>query len=124
MAVPDPEYDLATWGWSSGTQFQRGFLRFMTHHDLEAIGWANLTGMSDPELDALEDEYATNPDPTRQAELSKLIQERFAKILPFIPIMSPGGNFAYRPADYDGWVFVKGTGIMTAWSFLPADAAR
>jgi peptide/nickel transport system substrate-binding protein len=124
VAVPDPDYDLAIWGWSSGTQFQRGFLRFMTHHDLETVGWANLTGMSDPELDALADEYATNPDPVRQEELSKLIQERFAAVLPFMPVMSPGGNFAYRPADYDGWVYVKGTGIMTAWSFLAPDAAR
>jgi peptide/nickel transport system substrate-binding protein len=96
----------------------------MTHHDLETVGWANLTGMADPELDALEDEYVTNPDPARQEELSRLIQERFAEVLPFIPIMSPSGNFAYRPADYDGWVYVKGTGIMTAWSFLPADAAK
>ena len=124
VAVPNPEYDLAIWGWSSGPQFQRGFLRSMTHHDLETVGWANLTGMADPELDALEDEYVTNPDPARQEALSRLIQERFAKVLPFIPIMSPSGNFAYRPADYDGWVYVKGTGIMTAWSFLPADAAK
>jgi len=63
VAVPEPDYDLAIWGWSSGPQFQRGFLRFMTHHDLETVGWANLTGMSDPELDKLEDEYVTNPDP-------------------------------------------------------------
>lgn len=124
VAVPEPDYDLAIWGWSSGPQFQRGFLRSMIHHDLEAVGWANLTGMADPELDKLEDEYVTNPDPARQAELSKLIQERFAEVLPFIPIMSPGGNFAYRPADYDGWEYVKGTGIMPAWSFLPADAAK
>jgi hypothetical protein len=36
--------------------------------------------------------------------------------------MSPGGNFAYRPEVYDGWVYLKGTGIMTLWSFLPAEA--
>jgi hypothetical protein len=33
--------------------------------------------------------------------------------------MSPAGNFAYRPDAYEGWVYVRGTGIMTAWSFLP-----
>jgi peptide/nickel transport system substrate-binding protein len=124
VAVPDPDYDLAIWGWSSGTQFQRGFLRFLTNCDLEAIGWANLTGTCDPILDELEAEYVTNPDPARQEELSQQIQERFAEILLFIPLMSPDGNFAYRPNDYDGWVYVKGTGIMTAWSYLPASAAE
>lgn len=124
VAVPDPDYDLAVWGWSSGTQFQRGFLRFLIHGDLANVGWANLTGASDPELDALTDEYVSTPDPVRQEELNRLIQERFAAILPFIPLMSPGGNFAYRPADYDGWVYVKGTGIMTAWSFLPPQASQ
>ena len=52
------------------------------------------------------------------------IQERFAGQLPFIPLMSPSGNFAYRPADYDGWVYVKSTGIMTAWSFLSGRTER
>jgi hypothetical protein len=36
--------------------------------------------------------------------------------------MSPGGNFAYRPSAYDNWVYMKGTGIVTVWSFLPEDA--
>ncbi len=124
VAVPDPDYDLAIWGWSSGPQFQRGFIRFLTHGDLENVGWANLTGMSFPELDALTDEYVSNPDPVRQEELNQQIQEFLAENLPFISLMSPGGNFAYRPADYDGWVYVKGTGIMTAWSYLPPETSQ
>jgi peptide/nickel transport system substrate-binding protein len=124
VAVPDPDYDLAIWGWSSGTQFQRGFLRFLTNCDLEAVGWANLTGTCDPVLDELEAEYVSNPDLARQEDLSRQIQEQFAETLVFIPLMSPDGNFAYRQDDYDGWVYVKGTGIMPAWSYLPADAAE
>jgi peptide/nickel transport system substrate-binding protein len=122
VAVPDPDYDLGIWGWSSVPQAQRGFLRFLTNCNLEEIGWANLTGTCDPVLDELFAEYVTNPDPARQDELAQQIQERFSEILPFIPLMSPGGNFAYRPADYDGWVYMKGTGIMPAWSYLPEDA--
>jgi hypothetical protein len=45
-----------------------------------------------------------------------------AENLPFIPLMSPGGNFAYRPSAYDNWVYMKGTGIVTVWSFLPKGA--
>ncbi len=123
-SVPEPDYDMGIFGWSSGTQAQRGFIQYLTSGDFGAAGWANLTGGSDPELDALVTELLATADPARQDELSKQIQERFAEVLPFIPLMSPGGNFGYRPADYDGWVYMNGTGIMPSWSFLPADASK
>ena len=66
--------------------------------------------------------YGTQIYPALQEQLNSQIQTRFAEVLPFIPLMSPGGNFAYRPQAYDHWVYVKGTGIMTAWSFLPPEA--
>ncbi len=119
VAIPDPEYNLAIWGWSSGVQFQRGFLRGLLADDFGGTGWANLTGLADPELDELMAEYVSNPDPARTEELAVLIQERLAEFLPFVPLMSPGGNFGYRPAAYDGWVYMNGTGIMTVWSYLP-----
>ena len=122
VAVPDPDYDMAIWGWSSGVQFQRGFLRGLLDGDFGGVGWGNLTGVADPELDALMAEYVANIDPERTEALNVAIQERIAGRLPWIPLMSPGGNFAYRPEVYDGWVYLKGTGIMTLWSFLPAEA--
>ncbi len=123
-AVPNPDYDMAIFGWSSGPQFQRGFIRGLVDGQFGGVGWANLTGMADAELDELLAEFVSSPDPQRQEELNKQIQERFAQVLPFIPLMSPGGNFAYRPADYDGWLYMRGTGIMTPWSFLPPGAAQ
>lgn len=122
VAVPDPDYDMAIWGWSSGVQFQQGFVRGLLDGDFGGVGWGNLTGIADPELDALMAEYVSNPDPERSAELSVLIQERIAENLPWYPLMSPGGHFGYRPDAYEGWVYMTGTGIMTLWSFLPPDA--
>jgi peptide/nickel transport system substrate-binding protein len=122
VAVAEPDYDMGIWGWSSGPQFQRGFVRFLTNCDFGGIGWGNLTGICDEELDNLLAEFISNTDPARTEDLSKQIQERIAENLPFIPLMSPGGNFAYRPAAYDGWVYMKGTGIVTIWSFLPEGA--
>ncbi len=122
VAVPDPDYDMAIWGWSAVPQSQRGFIRFLTNGDFGGIGWGNLTGLSDDELDARIEDYVSNPDPSRTDELARAVQERFVEVLPFIPLMSPGGNFAYRPEAYEGWVYMRGTGIMTIWSFLPADA--
>jgi peptide/nickel transport system substrate-binding protein len=121
-AIPNPDYDLAIWGWSGVPQTRQGFIRRMVDGDLETYGGANLTGMSDPELDAITAEYVTSVDPARNEELNVQLQERFAEVLPFIPLMSPAGHFAYRPADYDGWVYVLGNGIMSVWSFLPEDA--
>ena len=118
VAVPDPDYDMAIWGWSSGVQFQRGFLRGLLDGDFGGVGWANLTGHADPVLDELMAEYVSNPDPERTEELALLIQERIAENLPFIALMSPSGNFAYRPAEHDGWTYVRGTGIAPVWSYL------
>lgn len=123
VAVPNPDYDMAIWGWSSGVQFQQGFLRGLLDGDFGNVGWGNLTGVADPTLDELMAEYVATPDPARTTELSVEIQARIAERLPLIPLMSPSGNFAYRPAAYDGWVYVRGTGIMTIWSFLPASAS-
>jgi peptide/nickel transport system substrate-binding protein len=122
VAVPDPDYDMAIWGWSSGVQFQRGFLRGLLDGDFGGVGWANLTGIADPELDELMAEYVSNPDPERTEELALQIQERIAGNLPFIPLMSPSGNFGYRPSTYDGWSYMKGTGIMPVWSYFPEEA--
>jgi len=74
------------------------------------------------ELDDLVGQFVSNTDPSKTEDISKQLQERFAENLPYIPLMSPGGNFAYRPAAYDGWVYMKGTGIVTIWSFLPEGA--
>jgi peptide/nickel transport system substrate-binding protein len=118
VAVADPDYDMAIWGWSSGVQFQRGFVRGLLDGDFGGVGWGNLTGIADPVLDELMAEYVSSPDSARIEELNVAIQEQIAENLPWVALMSPGGNFAYRPEAYDDWVYLKGTGIMTVWSFL------
>ena len=42
-----------------------------------------------------------------------------ARDLPVVPLFFGAGAFAYRPAAYDAWVFVRGTGILDKRSFLP-----
>ena len=124
VSVPEPDYDMAIWGWSSGTQFQQGFVTGMLHSDFGGIGWANLTGVADPEMDKLLADLGSAADQAAADAASQAVQERMAATLPYIPLMSPGGNFAYRPEAYDGWVYMNGTGIMSAWSFLPENASQ
>lgn len=122
VAVAEPDYDMAIWGWSSGPQFQQGFVSGLLHSDFGGIGWANLTGVADPEMDALLEQLTSSPDQATADATSQAIQERIAETLPFIALMSPAGNFAFRPEAYDEWVYMNGTGIMSNWSFLAENA--
>ena len=45
-----------------------------------------------------------------------------ARDAPVVPLFFTRGAFAYRPAVYDGWVYVKGTGILDKQSFLGTGA--
>ncbi len=122
VAVPDPSYELAIWGWSAVPQFRHGFIRGLFHCDFGGVGWGNLTGTCDPEFDAIIDEFVSLSDLSRVDELSQQFQERFVEIIPWVPLASPNGNFAYIPANYDGWTYLSGSGIMTVWSYLPESA--
>ena len=46
-----------------------------------------------------------------------------ARDLPVLPLFFGGATFAYRPASYDGWVDVRGSGILDKQSFLAGAAA-
>jgi peptide/nickel transport system substrate-binding protein len=121
-AIPDPDYDMAVFGWPGDSQSQESFLRYMLS-DPKTMGWANLTGMVDPELQAILTGFLIEGDLTRQQELSTTIQEQFADKLPMIPLMAPAGTYAYLPEKYAGWQYMKGIGIAPFWSFLPAQTA-
>jgi peptide/nickel transport system substrate-binding protein len=56
-------------------------------------------------------------EPARRAAVTE--QLRFlARDLPAVPLLYGGGTFAYRPRAYNGWVSVRGTGILDKRSFL------
>jgi peptide/nickel transport system substrate-binding protein len=54
-----------------------------------------------------------------RAELAVLARE-----VPAVALFFSRGRFGIRPAIYDGWVFVQGTGILDKQSFLPGTAAE
>ena len=122
VAVANPNYDIAIWRWSRETQLQRGFLQYMIA-DPATLGWANLSGLVDAQLQSEMAQYALTVDPSALDVASGNVQMTFSNVVPMIPLVAPEGNFAYKPAAYDGWVYVKGVGITTVWSFLPAPAA-
>lgn len=124
VSVPDPTYDMAIWGWSGVPQFRHGFIQGLFNCGFGGIGWGNLSGMCDETFDQIMNQFVSLSDLSQVDTLSTQFQERFVEIIPWIPLMSPNGNFAYNPTDYDGWVYLKGNGIMSVWSFLPPEASK
>ena len=78
----------------------------------------NQTGYRSGAFDRIADRVAGASD--RDARRDAVVDEmrRLARDAPAIPLVFADGAFAYRPSIYDGWVFVKGTGILDKRSFL------
>jgi peptide/nickel transport system substrate-binding protein len=82
----------------------------------------NYSGYASPAFDALA--AAVEQAPTLASRHRAVDRELalLARDAPAVPLFFVRGAFAYRPAVYDGWVYVKGTGILDKQSFLPAGA--
>lgn len=78
----------------------------------------NVTGYASADFD----ERARRIDTTLEPEARRSAVEAALRILatdaPVVPLFFAPGTFAYRPAVYDGWVFVKGAGIVDKRSFV------
>lgn len=83
---------------------------------------AGLSGYANPEFDALAEDAATESDADTRAEMVHELQTIFAEEVPAIALYYPLGQYAYRPAAYDGWVEEPGHGIFNKFSFLAAEA--
>ena len=49
---------------------------------------------------------------------------QLAEDAPVVPLVYPEGAYAYAPEAYDGWIYVKGEGILDKRSFLANDPSR
>jgi peptide/nickel transport system substrate-binding protein len=79
----------------------------------------NFGGYRSAAFDALAARVASAPDSQARHQAVRAELSLLATDLPAIPLFFSRGTFAYRSAVYDGWVFVKGTGILDKRSFLP-----
>ncbi len=78
----------------------------------------NSTGYRSQAFDALAQRVASAPDLQARRDAVGAELRLLASDLPAIPLFFSQGTFVYRPVIYDGWVFVKGTGILDKRSFL------
>ena len=78
----------------------------------------NYSGYRSRAFAALADRVAAAPNrgARRRAVAAEL--RLLARDVPAIPLFFSEGTFAFRPAIHNGWVFVKGAGILDKRSFL------
>lgn len=121
-----PTFQAAIWISPPLASYDPDFLGRLFGSDRRSAA-LNYSGYESPAFDALVDRIATTADPVaRQAAVDEALR-LLATDLPVVPLIFSTGIFSFRPAVYDGWVFVKGAGILDKRSFLepaPAGAGR
>ncbi|MCP9488260.1 MAG: ABC transporter substrate-binding protein [Solirubrobacteraceae bacterium MAG38_C4-C5] len=96
-------------------------LYYFFHSPGEKGFGAAITGWSNARFDELSERATAQPPQQRQALFDQM-QSILAEEAPVVVLWYPDGNYAYRPAAYEGWISDPGHGIFTKRSFLPAYA--
>lgn len=110
------DYEMAVFGWSAPVNARANLVGLL--HSDPRVGTLNLAGYADPLVDELAVASTRATDPAERAELLARVQEIIARDVPFVPLFYADGAYAYRPAAYDGWVYMAGQGILNVHSFL------
>ncbi len=113
----EPAFAAAIWSSPALASYDPDFLRAIFGSDPSRAP-LNYSGFQSRAFDELAERVATiRDDEARRRAVSQELQ-LLARDAPVVPLFFPQGAFAYRPSIYDGWVFVKGTGIIDKLSFL------
>ena len=110
----DPDFQAAILGAPALASYDPAFLGalFGSREPL------NLSGYRSAAFDRLAARLsAASSEPSRRQVADALLR-RLARDLPVVPLVYAQAGFAHRPAVFDGWVFVRGTGILDKQSFL------
>lgn len=118
----DPTFHAAIWTAPASASYDPAILYPLFGSD-PARARLNYPGYRSPAFDAAATRVGSTPDPeARQAAVVDAL--RFlAADAPVIPLFFSVGAYAYRPSVFDGWRFVKGTGIVDKRSFVEPLAA-
>jgi peptide/nickel transport system substrate-binding protein len=93
----------------------------------QATAPLNYAGYRSQEFDRLAGQVASAPNRSSRRRAVTAELRLLAADLPALPLFFPEGRFAYRPAIHNGWLYVKGSGILDKRSFMrtaPASTTR
>jgi len=111
------DYDMGMWGWSAPIQLDAGRFGALLHSD-PSIGTLNVTGLADPEVDALVDQMVAASTTDERAEYVAELEALLVELRPFVMLYYQDGSYAYRPATFDGWVYQDGQGPLGKLSLV------
>jgi peptide/nickel transport system substrate-binding protein len=114
-------YQMSMWGWSAPVQADTFRAPELVHSSPD-VGFLNLTGVSNSEIDRICDEMNSERDLEKRVELLKELQLAIAEEMPFVIMMYPDGVYAYWATVYDNLAFIAGQGVVNKLSFLPEEA--
>ena len=114
-------YDIAMWGWSPPVQADPLRLPWLVHSST-GLGFLNLTGYGNAEMDELSEGLSVEPDPAERKAIIGRMQEIIAEDLPFVLLLYPDGAYVYDSSVYADWEFIAGQGIVSKLSLLPPSA--
>lgn len=111
------DFDMTMWGWSPGIQLDPDSLRRLFHSSTDA-GYYNVGAYRNRDFDKLAEEQVVTVDSLKRKEIVLRLQEIVAEDVPMVTCYYLDGLYGVRPKTYDGWVYVKGTGILDKLSFM------
>ena len=110
-------YSMSMWGWSAPVQADVFRAPELVHSSLD-VGFLNLTGASNAEIDRISDAMTSERDVEKRAALLKELQLAIADEMPFVVLMYPDGVYAHWSSVYDNLAFIAGQGVVNKLSFL------
>lgn len=113
----DPTFQVAMWRTPALAAYDPSYLPRLFGSD-PGIASLNYSGYASREFGELAQRVSTTVDPAGRHQAVDQIQRLLASDIPALPLYFASGAFAVHPAVYDGWVFVKGAGILDKQSFL------
>ena len=112
-----PDFDAAIVSIPPLASYDPDFLQRVFGSDSDSAP-LNFTGYRSQSFEALAARVASASDRRSRRRAVAAELRLLAKDLPAIPLFFPEGRFAYRPAIHNGWLYVKGAGILDKRSFL------
>jgi peptide/nickel transport system substrate-binding protein len=116
-----PDYQAAIWSSPALASYDPSFVEAVFGDPFHNA--LNYSGYNSNRFEALAARVDSAPSDESRRRAVSAVLSRLAADAPVVPLVFPQGAFAYSPGTYDGWIYVKGSGILDKRSFLP-DPAR
>lgn len=116
-----PSFGMAVWSSPPLASFDPDFLRQVFGSDAK-LAPLNFAGYSSTEFDRLAQQIAVTADPAIRRAAVESVLRLLATDLPVLPLFFSNGSFAFRPAAFDGWLYMRGAGILDKRSFMASSA--